>query len=295
MRRGSGIPARLAALMLAAAFALLSAAAAAGESAGYRVAPGNEENFRKLFGLLKSAYETPAPGDGEAIDRRLERIRAVNADDYDIALAVAEHWKQVYLDRRYRIFLYRGEETAVTLERSDPPIGDRHAIVVLGYQLDNGEMREELKGRCRAAAAMARSWPDAILVCSGGATGANNPEGHTEAGLMKDFLVTECGIDASRIYTDEKAMTTLENAVNTFQILRSRRIHTITLVTSDYHQRWGQVLYNAMAAVCKKKDGWSVKIVGNYCYPIEPAQESYRNDAGIALTQLASMLGIPRR
>ena len=287
MRRGFGI--------LALLLVLLLAVTALGESSVYRVAAENEENFRQLFDLLRTAHESPSSGDDAAIDKRLERIRAVNADDYEIALAIAEHWRKVYLDPHYRIFLYRGEETAVTLERSDPPIGEKHAIVVLGYQLENGEMREELRGRCRAAAALARSYPDAILVCSGGATGSNNPEGHTEAGMMKEFLVKECGIDASRIYTDEAAMTTLENAVNTFRILRSQGIRTITVVTSDYHQRWGQVLYNAMAAICRTKDGYSVEIVGNYCYPIAPEDERNRNDAGIALSQLASMLGIPRK
>ena len=273
--------------------ALLLACGALG--AEYRIAEENGPLFRTLLGQLQSAYEQPAEGDAAAIEGTLEQIRRVSEDDYDVARAIADHWARVYLDRQYRIFVYRGEDTAVTLERSNPPIGEKPAIVVLGYRLENGEMAPELIGRCRAAAALARSWPDAILVCSGGATGDNNPDGHTEAGMMKQYLVKSCGIDASRIYTDERAMTTRENAENTFAILREKGVDTITIVTSDYHQRWGQVLYNAMSALYGKRYGYSVRIVGNYCFETRPESDRYRNDAGIALSQLASMLSIPRK
>ena len=277
-------------LLLAALF-LIGAAAA--ES--YQVAEKNQPLFRELFSLLKAAVDSPAGRDDAAVDKVLEQIRGVSEADYEIARAVTDHWRAVWLDPFYPLYLYRGEEKAVTLERSNPPIGGKHAIVVLGYQLENGEMKDELKGRCKAAAALAKSYPDAIIVCSGGATGPNNPDGHTEAGLMKEYLVRACGIDTSRIFTDESAMTTLENAENTFEILRAKGIRTITIVTSDYHQKWGQVLYNALAAVYAQRYGYSVEIVGNYCFPIEPEEDSYRSGHRIALSQLSSMLGVPRK
>lgn len=277
-------------LLLAALF-LIGAAAA--ES--YQVAEKNQPLFRELFSLLKAAVDSPAGRDDAAVDKVLEQIRGVSEADYEIARAVTDHWRAVWLDPFYPLYLYRGEEKAVTLERSNPPIGEKHAIVVLGYQLENGEMKDELKGRCKAAAALAKSYPDAIIVCSGGATGPNNPDGHTEAGLMKEYLVRACGIDTSRIFTDESAMTTLENAENTFEILRAKGIRTITIVTSDYHQKWGQVLYNALAAVYAQRYGYSVEIVGNYCFPIEPEEDSYRSGHRIALSQLSSMLGVPRK
>lgn len=277
-------------LLLAALF-LIGAAAA--ES--YQVAEKNQPLFRELFSLLKAAVDSPAGRDDAAVDKVLEQIRGVSEADYEIARAVTDHWRAVWLDPFYPLYLYRGEEKAVTLERSNPPIGEKHAIVVLGYQLENGEMKDELKGRCKAAAALAKSYPDAIIVCSGGATGPNNPDGHTEAGLMKEYLVRACGIDTSRIFTDESAMTTLENAENTFEILRAKGIRTITIVTSDYHQKWGQVLYNALAAVYAQRYGYSVAIVGNYCFPIEPEEDSYRSGHRIALSQLSSMLGVPRK
>lgn len=273
---------------------LLLAGAASAES--YRVAEKNGPLFRELFSLLKAAVENPTARDDEAMDALLEKIRQENGDDYEIASAVVNHWRAVYLDRSYRLYLYRGEETAVTLERSGPVVGEKHAIVVLGYRLEDGEMKDELKGRCKAAAALAKSWPQAVLICAGGATGDNNPDHHTEAGLMKEYLVRACGIDTSRILTDEASMTTLENAERTFEILREKDIRTITIVTSAYHQRWGQAVYNAMGAVYERLYGFRVEIVGNYCYPAEPEEENYRSsDHSIALSQISQLLGVPRK
>ncbi len=205
--------------------------------------------------------------------------------DDDVAGAVAAHWKKVYLDD-YHLYRYGVDDPASL------PIAGAHAFVVLGYELKNGEMTEELIGRCDAAAAAAKAFPDSILICTGGATGANNPERHTEAGLMKDYLVRSCGIAPERIFLDEKAMTTTENAINTFAILRAQGIETITIVTSTYHQRWGQVLYNAMAARYRQACGYSAEIIANYCFDINPSNILYRQDALIALSQLRSILAL---
>ena len=108
---------------------------------------------------------------------------------------------------------------------------------------------------------------------------------------MRDYLVREKGIDASRIFIDEQAMSTVQNAVNTFEILRARGVRTYTLVTSSYHQRWGQVLYNAMGAFYRQLYGYSAELVGNYSYEIAP-RDSYLHDDRWAVRQLASMLGL---
>jgi len=254
----------------------------------------NKARFATLLTALVNAYESPSAGDDARIDATLDAIREVNASDYDIAQAITEHWRDVYLDNDYPLFIYReGEERATSLEQSSLRDSARHAFVVLGYELKNGEMQAELKGRCAAAAAAARSFPNAILICSGGATGDNNPSKHTEAGMMRDYLVERCGIDASRIHIDERAMTTLENASNTMEMLQRQGIETMTIVTSTYHQRWGQAVYNAVAALYRHYFGYSVEIVGNYCYDTEPEHEMYRNDDRMAIRQIAQLLNVP--
>ena len=237
--------------------------------------------FGDLIVDLVIAGEAPS-------DEALSRIDADLADlDDPVASAVAEHWKKVWLDPDYRLYLY-GEDDPALL-----PIGDRHAFVVLGYALKNGEMQEELIGRCAAAAAAARAFPDSILVCTGGPTGANNPDKHTEGGMMRDHLIDVWGIAPGRIFTEEQALTTAQNARNTLEILMEQGIETLTVVTSDYHQLWGQTLYNAMDARAFKDHGYRLEIIGNYCWYTGRA-EGYRESAmEITASQLASVLELP--
>ena len=271
-------------------FALLLCISALGE--GCRVEASNAQAFGVLLNELLVAYERPSAADLSVADQTLDAIRAVSEADYAVADAIAEHWRSVYLDPDYRLNLYHNDGQAAELEETGLFDSPTHAFVVLGYELKNGAMTSELKGRCDAAAAAARAYPSTILVCSGGATGKNNPDGHTEAGLMRDYLVKQ-GVDAARIYTDERAMTTVDNAVNTFEILRAHDIRTLTLVTSSYHQRWGQALYNCMAALYRRDCDYDAEVVENFCYDTAPPTEHYKHDDRLAIKQLAAMLGLP--
>lgn len=239
-------------------------------------------SYAELIACLANAYMKPSEEALAQIDREVEEI------DDTVARSVAEYWKEVWLDPEYRLFIY-GEDDPAEL-----PVTGRHAFVVLGYALQDGEMTNELIGRCRAAAAAARAFPDSILVCSGGATGENNPDGHTEAGLMKEYLTGECGIAPERIFTDERAMTTEDNARNSLAILQQQGIETMTVITSSYHQKRGQTLYNAMAAVYRQEQGYSVEIVGNYCWPVKKGPKTQDSEAAIAISQMGSILGVPK-
>ena len=257
----------------------------------YGILPSNAQAFGDLLLNLMIAYERPAEGDAAAVESAIEAISAADPDDGAIARAIADHCNRVYLSD-YELYVYGGEEVATALAATGFEDSPTHAIVVLGYKLKDGEMTEELVGRCDAAAAAAKYWPSAIILCSGGATGKNNPLMHTEAGMMKDYLVNARGIDAGRIFIDESAMTTLQNAENTFEMMRERDIRTMTVVTSTYHQRWGQAIYNAMSAIYRQSAGYSVEIVGNYCFDIAPA-DHYKHDDRFAIRQLAALLERP--
>ena len=110
---------------------------------------------------------------------------------------------------------------------------------------------------------------------------------------MKAYLVEHCGIGPERIFIDEKATTTAENAANTLEILRQKDVQTMTLVTSAYHQRRGQLLYSVMAELYRQKYGCAVEIVGNYNYDIEPSSPILAFDARIAASQIAELLELP--
>lgn len=257
----------------------------------YAIDKKNGTNFGMLLIDLLHAYEKPAADDQQVIARSLEKIRDVNLSDYEVARAIVDHWSRVYLNSEgeYVLNMHDGGQRAASLEATGLQDSAQHAFVVLGYELKDGKMAPELVGRCEAAAAAARSFPSAILVCSGGATGKNNPKNHTEAGMMKQYLVEVCGIDANRVFIDEKALNTAQNAINTFEIMRDHDIRTFTVVTSSYHQRWGQVIYNAMAALYRLSYGYDAALVENYCYPIE-AYGNYKRDDRFAIRQLTAVL-----
>ena len=185
MMKGRGIIPILAALFALLGLVLLYFAPLSKPAEKRPITAENGANVGTLLVDLVNAYENPAEGDLSRIEADLETIRAVSADDYAVAKGIADHWKAVYLDPDYRLYLHHGEEKASVLEEVGIPDDAGHAIVVLGYELRDGEMQPELKDRCEAAAAVAREFPNAILVCSGGATGDNNPQRHTEAGLLK--------------------------------------------------------------------------------------------------------------
>ena len=236
-----------------AALALLVFAAALLQAQKPPVSEANAENFGVLLTDLVKASETPTEEDAQKIEADLAAVKALNPKDYAMAKVIADSWRKLYLDTGYRLYLHQGDNTARELEDAGITDSVKHAIVILGFALQNGEMQPELMGRCDAAAAMARSFPSAILVCSGGATGENNPEGHTEAGLMKAYLAESCGIGAERVFVDEKATTTAENAANKLDILRRQGVQTMTVVTSTYHQRRGQLLYSVMAELYRQR------------------------------------------
>ena len=253
----------------------------------WKVAEEDLPLFDSLFEKLEAEERDKVKADREELDFILEMIHLKSAEEYEVARAIIDHWYGAVRNSNYRRFAYRGEEKATPLERSGLDFSGKHAFVVLGYQLQNGEMADELKGRCDAAAAAARSFPESLLICTGGATGSNNWENHTEAGEMKMYLARDCHIDADRILTDDQAQTTLENAVNVFKILKQEGVQKITLVTSDYHQMWAQVLFNAMAAIWKAHTGMEVSIVGNYSSIV---QGNSRRVGSTGLKQLIVLL-----
>ena len=255
------------------------------------VSEANAENFGTLLSDLVRACETPSDEDAQILEADLEAIRSVNENEYELARAITDHWQSVYMNPDYRLFVFEKDDPAELREYGVTDSADQ-AIVILGYQLADGEMQPELIRRCDAAADLAKAFPEAILVCSGGATGKNNSTNNTEAGLMKAYLTENCGIDASRIYIDEKALTTVDNAIYTLEILQKQGVRNMTIVTSTYHQRRSQMLYRLMAEIYRQQHDYSVEIVGNYNYDIESSMTAL--DDRIAIQGIAGILDLPK-
>ncbi len=242
--------------------------------AGFAEGTEQKADYSRLIRDLTNARDSTAQ-----VEADLEAMQ-----DNELAAFIASTWQELFMDPEYRVYINGKDDPAVL------QITGAHAFVVLGYALKNGEMTEELKERCDAAAAAWREFPDSILVCSGGPTGENNPEKHTEAGMMKLYLAETCGIPADSIYTDESAMTTVDNAMNTFGILKEQWIEEITLVTSSYHQRWANLLYTVLAEYIRETEGRTISVVSNFSCEREAPGNLAGKESGIAARQLDEML-----
>ncbi len=142
-------------------------------------------------------------------------------------------------------------ETPVTVNGELPdglPEDDSLCLVGLGFQLNpDGTMRTELIERLKVMLASSEKYPNAIIVCTGGGTAADNPTA-TEAGRMAEWLEAQ-GVDPSRLIVEDHSLTTAQNAVFTFAILSERypQVKQIAIISSDYHIATGILLFGAEA------------------------------------------------
>ena len=123
-------------------------------------------------------------------------------------------------------------------------------LVVLGFQLSpDGSMREELLERLKTALRAAEKYPNALIVCTGGGTAANDPAA-TEADKMARWL-EENGADPARIIVENRSLTTAQNAVYTFEILTEKypQVKQLAIISSDYHIATGTLLFGAEAVL----------------------------------------------
>lgn len=152
------------------------------------------------------------------------------------------------------------------------PTDNSLAIVVLGFELNpDGSMKDELIGRLQTAYDCAIKYPNAYIVMTGGGTAANNRE-VTEADSMADWIRSR-GISDNRIIVENKSMSTLQNADNSFRILEAQypSVTKLAIVTSDYHVPWGVVNFDAVIEYEASKKGTApmYEIISNAGYLLD--------------------------
>ncbi len=114
------------------------------------------------------------------------------------------------------------------------------AVIVLGAAVHGDKVTWVLENRLNTAIDYMEKHPNAICVVSGG---QGSGESVTEASAMKKYMV-EYGMDASRIYTEEKAKNTKENFEYSKIIIDEvfGNNARIAFITTNFHvYRAGQV------------------------------------------------------
>jgi uncharacterized SAM-binding protein YcdF (DUF218 family) len=106
------------------------------------------------------------------------------------------------------------------------------AIVILGYGLNpDGTMRTILRRRVLTGLTVAQLFPQSPIIVTGG----NPQNGKTEAGQMRNMLQI-LGFPASRIFVEDRANSTIQNAQFSVPLAKQAGTSGIILVTSSTHQ-----------------------------------------------------------
>ncbi len=214
----------------------------------------------------------------EHIRSLLEELRAADAD-------AAARWERI-------LALWKTVNTDLPVHEGVLPDGlpgtDELCIVALGFQLSpDGSMRDELIERLKVLRTCAEKYPNALIVCTGGGTAAENRSA-TEAGRMAEWLI-ENGVAPERVIAEEQSLTTAQNAVYTFDLLEKRcpQVRQLAIVSSDYHIATGTLLFEAEAILRAEKAGAeAVQVVSNAAWKAPSGSLSTMFQAG-ALIELS--------
>lgn len=168
------------------------------------------------------------------------------------------------------------------------PDTDEFCIVALGFRLNpDGTIQDELEQRLNVVLKSAEKYPNAYIVCTGGGTATENPSA-TEAGEMAKWLKAK-GISEERIIVEDQSKTTAQNAIFSYEILRSQypQVSQIAIISSDYHIATGTLLFEAEATLQAERAGEeAITVVSNAAYGAPSGNLSKMFQAG-ALIELS--------
>lgn len=133
--------------------------------------------------------------------------------------------------------------------------------VVLGNRInDDGSMSALMSARLKATLeAIEKFNPDKIIL-SGGA--ANDKVNVSEAEMMFEYL-TSRGVTAEKLVTEDKSMTTKQNAEFSVPIAQSLGATELLLITSPEHMY--RKFYNPIKLFEKQLSRYSAIALNTYC------------------------------
>lgn len=190
-------------------------------------------------------YATYGEEAGSKVDSLITELATVDSTEAVKWDRIMKNWKTV-------------EEIPVNADvlPNGLPDTDELCLVALGFRLNpDGTLQDELVQRLNVVLKSAEKYPNAYIVCTGGGTAAENPAA-TEAGQMAAWL-KEKGIPEERIIVEDRSITTAQNAVYTYEILRTQypQVTQLAIISSDYHIATGTLLFEAEATLEAERAG----------------------------------------
>ena len=225
--------------------------------------------------------------DSDPVQSQIERIvvsYAANGTKDEEALSALASLEPSIGGKWTRIMdLWEAPVTVYDTLADDLPVDDSLCLIALGFQLNpDGTIREELEERLKVMLAASEKYPNALIVCTGGGTAADDPSA-TEAGRMAEWLVAH-GVNPFRLIVEDRSLTTAQNAIYSFDILEKLypQVKQIAIISSDYHIATGILLFGA-EAILRDSD---IEIAGNAAWHAPSGTLSTMFQAG-ALIELS--------
>ena len=134
--------------------------------------------------------------------------------------------------------------TAVMVSAILQPAAEAETVIVLGCKVDRNGPSRMLRERLDAAYDYLQENTDAIVIVTGG-QGSDEPE--PEGTAMQKYLVKK-GIDAGRIYVEDKSESTRENLINAESIMQENRLSApVLIVTNEFHVLRARMIANSLS------------------------------------------------
>jgi len=105
------------------------------------------------------------------------------------------------------------------------------AVVCLGRMPVTSEACRDIESRVKTAASLFKSPNAKALILSGGRTFGS---ARSEAAYMQRIAVA-LGVPKSKILLEEQSGSTYENAICTMKLAEKMHLHSLAIVTSNYH------------------------------------------------------------
>lgn len=241
--------------------------------------PSVEEIIRQMIGYYLT-YQEKAQTD---ITRLVCDLTGISEAQGDVWGKIMDYWSYANTDM----------EIPTEVLPDGLPEDDSLCIVVLGYQLGPyGIIKPELAGRLEVALASAKKYPNAFILCTGGAT-ASGSKSKTEAGQMASWLKNR-GISEDRIILETRAYSTVSNATNSCKILSADypQVQHLALISSDYHLPRGCVYFYTQSQLSAYRQGTpTLDIVGCAAYPTNRNASKDIATQAEGIAQLAGISG----
>lgn len=134
--------------------------------------------------------------------------------------------------------------TAVMVSAILQPAAEADTVIVLGCKVDRDGPSRMLRERLDAAYDYLQENTDAVVIVTGG-QGSDEPE--PEGTAMQKYLVKK-GIDAGRIYVEDKSESTRENLINAESIMQENRLSApVLIVTNEFHVLRARMIANSLS------------------------------------------------